>query len=406
MATVTELIAAREAAAEALATEADAYLQQLVDLANVEFSNDFNVDNLLPDSYDYASVPAVNFGVLGATRPAITASTAVVPEAPLFSFSSIADIDLPTDDLLAPTSTFEFYEAVYASTLLDPLKAKLLADLTNGGYGIEPADEIALFNRERDREIEAMMSRVTDAGRFHASRGFPLPPGELGVMVDSAYQDMQNKVSSVSRDITLARTKLYVENRQFTIREIRELEQVLIGFHNSVQERAMNVARLSVEMGIRVYMALIDRYRIRLEGAKITSEVERARAQTEAEIARARVEAFRGQVIAYEANLRGLLESSRLTLDVYRADIDAVRSANEASLGRVALQQKVIEATTQQNIQISNLAIETARVKLLATVEALKFKTGAAHFGSEKFFALLTSIEGSINSLAVQSATE
>lgn len=403
MTTVAELIDARQAEVTVLANQAQSYLSSLVAIANATLIEGTTV---LPEQYDYASVPNTSFPIFGATAPRLTTPSGVVPEAPLFSFSSISNIDLPADDLTAPTSNFEFYEALYSSTLLDPLKAKLLTDLTDGGYGIETADEIALFNRERDREVEAAMTRIADAGRFHASRGFPLPPGELAVAVDDAYQGMQDKVSSVSRDIALTRAKLYVDNRQFTIQEVRQLEQILIGFHNSVQERAMNVARLSVEMGILVYNALVNRYRTRLEAARITTDVERTRAQTEAEIARAKVEAFRGQVVAYEANLRGLIDTNRVALEGYRADIDAFRLINDGYAARAALQQKALEATTQQNIQISTMTIENARVRLLGVIESLKFKTGAAHFGSQQYFAVLNAIEGSINSLAVQSAAE
>ena len=408
MTTVATLIDQASAAADATLSTADSYLQELQNAANVSFSDGFNIDTILPNNYDYASVPSVEFPIFdGGLRPNVTAlGLAAPPEITALSFTTLTDIALPIDDLLAPTNEFTFYEAAYSSTLLDPLKAKLLADLTNGGYGIETADEIALFNRARDREVDAAQPRIEEAGRAMAARGFPLPPGELSIHIDRAYQDMQNKVSSVSRDITLERGKLFVENRQFTIREVKELEQITIGFHNSVQERALNVAKATAEVAILVYNALIARYRVRLDASKVTSEVQAQIAQAEAARAQATVEGFRGQVAAYEARLRGLIEPMRLRVELYRADIDSSKMVNDGNIAKTALQQKVIEATVQQNIQISNMTIEMAKAKLQATVQALLFQTEAAKFGSEKFFALLTAMQASINTLAVQTATE
>jgi hypothetical protein len=313
---------------------------------------------------------------------------------------------MPVDDLLAPTNNFEFFEAAYQSTLLDPLKVKLLNDLLNGGYGIDTADEQALVQRARDRETEATLMRVDEAGRSMAARGFPLPPGELSIHIDRAYQEHQGKMSSVSREIFIEQSKRFVENRRFTIEQARQLETVLIGFHNSVQERALNAAKATQELAILVYNALVARYRTRLEAAKITSDVQLQRVQVDLARAQAAIELYRGQIAAYDANLRQLIEPLRLQVELYRADIDGNRALMDGTVARASLQQKVIEATVQQNIQISNLAIENAKAKLLATVQALQFQTEAAKFGASNFFATLIAMFGSINSLAVQTAEQ
>jgi len=592
---------AQQATVSDFTAQAQGYLDSLLSITNVEFSDGFNIDNILADGYDYASVPEVSFPTyLPGFTPNVTVVSAAPPSAPTASFSTITDVtapdltavaptlafptapssalpaspgaapafdspdiptaplvnlptvptfaalslptppsidlptftsSLPTDDLTAPTAQFTFAEAAYSSTLLDPLKAKLLDNLTNGGYGIETADEIALFNRTRDREIEVMMSRIDDAGRAMAARGFPLPPGELSLFVDSAYQDMQNKVSAASRDITLERSKLYVENRQFTIREVKDLETVLINFHNSVQERALNVARLTVEMSVTIFNALVARYtarvsayraeaeafadrirgelakaeiyrteveaknvesqmqktlvdtylaqlkgievsvdifkvkmeaaqiqaniertkleafraqvdaytsqvqgkvaefgmyRSQIEGetakvqafeaqvrafvgqtdaAKIKSDIQLGRLQSETEQARVQLATYQGQLEQYKADVDRQVQSGRLQVDYYNAAVGGVRMLNDGALGKAGLQQEVIKSTTQQNIQISNLAIETAKAKLAATVEALKFKTEGTHYASEKFYAILTALMSTINTLSVSTTS-
>jgi hypothetical protein len=402
--TVASIIAAQQSIINDTLAQANGYLQNLVDHANVLLIG--GVPDL-PTAYNFASVPVVTFPVFTAVQPNVTGlNLGSPPTAPNVSFSSLAPIALPVDDLILPTSVFQFAEAAYQSTLLNPLKAKLLTDLTNGGYGIDPTDDIALFNRARDREVEAMSSRIADAGRAMASRGFPLPPGELSIHVDRAYQEMQDKVSDVSRSITLERAKLFVDNRQFTIREVRELEHITINFWNSIQERSMNVSRLTVELSIAAYNALLARYRARLDAAKITADMNVASAHVDVARAQAAFEIFRSQIAGYEAQLRSVIEPAKLQVELYRANVDSARAINDAFIAKTALQQKVLEATVTQNIEFSKMTMENARVRLLGVVESLKFQTAASEFGATKFFALLSALEGTINTLAVQSATE
>lgn len=302
--------------------------------------------------------------------PAVpTFDSLAIPDPPaiyLPTFSALA----PDDDLVAPTTQFEYHEAAYESALMDPLKAKLLSDLTNGGYGIEPADEQALFNRFRDREVESLLGKVDDAGRAMAARGFPLPPGELSVHVDRAYQDMQDKVSAASREIMLERGKLYVENRQFTIRETRELEQVLLNFHNAVQERALNVARLTVEMSIAIFRALVERYNARLGAYKVEAEVfaDKIRAElAKAEIYKTQVDAVnvsaqlqKSRVDLYLAQLQGVEAS----VNIYKTQMEAARV--QADIGRMMLeayQSKVSAYTSQVQAKVAEFGMYKSQIE-------------------------------------------
>lgn len=396
--------AAIEARATTLLSQASSFLLALQNIANSEIVTGTTI---LPEQYDYASVPQINFPTMTATRPDLAGTLTFpgTPEAPTVGFSSVTAATLPIDDLLAPTALFTWAEQVYESTLIDPLKAKLLDNLVNGGYGIETADEIALFNRVRDREVEAMMSRVDDAGRAMAARGFSLPPGELAIHVDRAYQGMQDKVSDASRDIMNARTKLFVENRQFTITEIRQLETVLMNYWNALNERALNAAKYTAEFGVIVHNALIARYKARLDAAKITTEVNAQIVQIDVERARAAYEIFRSQIMGYEARLRSVIDPARLQVDIYRADIDVARMYNDASIAKANMQTAAITSTTQQNIQISQMTIENARARINGTIAELEFRTKAAQFGATNFFAQLSAVLSTINALTVETTT-
>jgi len=592
---------AQQDTVQQIQNQAQQYLDSLLAVTNVHFSDGFNIDQMLPYQLGFGGAILRD---VNAERPGFTPNIAIVsatpPTPPTAAFSTITDVvvpDLaavaptlafptapssalpsapgaapafdspsiptaplinlpavptlealalpeppaielpaflsiaPDDDLVAPTAQFQFVEAAYESVLLDPLKSVLLDNLVNGGYGIETADEIALFNRARDREVEAMMSRISDAGRDMAARGFPLPPGELSIHVDRAYQEMQDKVSSASRDIMLERSKLYVENRQFTIREVKELEGVLLNFHNSVQERSLNVARLTVEMSVVIFKALVERYtarvaayraeaevfsdriraelakaeiyrtqvqavevasqmqrtqvetylaqlkgittsvdifRVQMDAAKVQAEIERikleayrsqvdtytaqvqakvaefgmyraqiegetskvqafeaevrayvgqvnaadtkskiqlGKLQSETEQARIQMLTYQGQLDQYKADVERQVQSGRLQVDYYNALASVSRMVNDTTIARATLDSDALKISNDWNVKAMQVNIERARAKLEATVEALKFKTEGTHYASEKFYAILTALMSTINTLSVSTTT-
>jgi len=407
--TVAQLQQAAQDAVASTMAEANGHLQSLVNAANVVFSNGFNVDELLPDAYNYASTPNVDFPLaFGGDRPTVTVESdaAGPPEAPTFDIPALQEIGLPADDLLAHTHNFLYAEAAYESVLLDSLKAKLLNDLLNGGTGIEPGVEAALLQRTRERGEEVNLMGVGAAGSFMAARGFPLPPDAEELHLQRAQQRVQTVGSSLERDIRLDRSQRSVDNRRFVMQQSRELESVLIQFHNSVNERTLNAAKATQELSILVYNALVARFRARLERTKLSSDMQEVRVRAELARIQAFLERYRGQIAGYEANLRRLVEAAQLRVSLYRADIEANRDVTQGLIARTQLQMKVIEATAQNNIDISRVAIENAKAKLQAVVSALHFKTEAAKFGAEMWFAKLIAMMGAINSLTVTSAED
>src|SRR5690242_5189098 len=139
--TVADNIATIQAAATDRLIDANTFLNTLLGVTTNGLISLYEREALLPGRYDRNGEPEVSYLISsGGTRPTVSDSVGVgPPEAPSIVLATPSDISLPADDLLAPTNNFTFFEAAYVSTLLDPLKAKLLADLTTGGYGIDTA---------------------------------------------------------------------------------------------------------------------------------------------------------------------------------------------------------------------------------------------------------------------------
>lgn len=328
------------------------------------------------------------------TAPVLTAIT--LPDVPSIEIPAFTST-LPIDDLVTPTNNFEFYEVAYASELLDELKAKLLYDLQNGGYGIETADEAAMLDRARTRELENALTQMDTIMVDGASRGFPLPPGDITVALQRAQQALQNAVSGVSRDIYIKRADQFVENRKFTIEQAKQLEQILIGYHNSVMERALNAAKAVLEAAIRIFDAQVARYNARLDTYKTDAQVFEARvraalAQTEVykvtmEGKRIEGDLQRNQVELYNAQLNGVttvvnlykvqMEAAQVQAGIERLRIDAFRALIEAYTSQV--QAKVAEFNmfeSQIKGEVAKVNAFESQVKAyVATVDGAKAKT-------------------------------
>lgn len=362
-----------------LPTFVDSAFSLLPDIVVPDFTKDAPVLTI-PDTPD-ATLP------IAPTAPAI--SDPVLPTAPDIVFPvapTITGIDLPDEpsisipvfdttlpdnsDLLTPSNTFEFYEVEYSSALLDALQAKLLDEMENGGYGIEPLDEQGLWTRAREREVESASADMDELFVLTAARGFPLPPGDLNVSLQRARQLLANKLASIEREIALKRGDLYVENRRFTLEQARQLEQILIGYHNSVMERSLNAAKATLEAGIEVFKAQVTRYNALLDAYR-----------TEAQVFEARVRAQLAEVEVYRTTMEGKRIESEIQRDfvaLYNAQLNAVNTlvdvyktrleaaGVQASIERTRLEsfRSLIDAyTAQVQAKVAEFNMYDARIR-------------------------------------------
>ncbi len=282
------------------------------------------------------NAPELNSAVLP-TAPKITLPAAptiqslALPVAPAISVPVFSATG-PTDDLLEPTSRFEFHEETYQSDLLDAAKLKLIGDLVNGGYGIETVDEEALWNRARERELVNAEIQIQEASRQAAARGMMMPPGALNMAINRIQTASLEKTSSLSRDIAMKRADLYVDNRKFTLQEVRQVEAMLLQYYGFVQERVLNASKYIAEFGIQLFNAKVSKFNAKLE-------------------------AFRGAAQVYETQLRGALAH----LDVYKAKVEGARLSVEAQQTYISLYNAQLEGV-KSTVELYRTQMDAAKV--------------------------------------------
>ena len=237
--------------------------------------------------------------------------------------------------------TFHFDEVAYNSVMLDGVKAKLLHDLQHGGYGIEPGDEVALWERAREREAELASQELDTITRDFASRGFLLPPGALFAATEGIRAKTLAGAASLSRDVALKRADLLVQNRQFTIQQVREVEALLVNMHMAAMERVLRAAQVSAQYAMEVFRARLDKAKLRLEAIQTQAQtfrdavaaeaqkVEIYRAQLQAELSKMEID--KNRVELYRAKLSGV----EILANIYRIQVQAAEAAINAERSKV-----------------------------------------------------------------------
>lgn len=324
------------------------------------------------------AAPSIDFP----TAPIITAISLPTPpsiEIPPFTASA------PIDDLVTPTNVFAYAEQAYEDALLDATKAKLLTDIENGGYGIEPDDEQALFERARAREMDTMLAEMDTVLDSFSQRGFPVEPGESYVMVARAAQRAYDKVGDMNRQIVLERSRLYVENRQFTIREVRELQTVLIAAHTALMERTLNASKATLDAGIAIFNTQVARYNARVtayqaEAAVFESRIRAATSQleqyrVEVQAAGLQLDVQRAAVDIYRAQLSGI----QSVVDIYRARLEAANVQAGVDRTRIDAFRGLIDAYAQQvQAKVAQMNMYEAQVRgQIARVDAFRAEADA-----------------------------
>lgn len=149
-------------------------------------------------------------------------------------------------DLVSPPSGLSFDDASAAMAFYDTKNAELsaliddafdkmvgiafpdmalLADairwcrhaINQGGTGINPAVETALWERDRSRILKQAERDTASAQEKYARAGWPLPPGAMLHDVAMIRQDSRDKLAAQSREIAIKSFEAELENVKFAI---------------------------------------------------------------------------------------------------------------------------------------------------------------------------------------------
>lgn len=262
---------------------------------------------------------------------------------------AFAGVDPGTVPVLPNLSGAGFTEQAYTPALLADLTPKIRSGLASGLILDAPIEQ-ALFARARERISKANRQARQAVDEDFSSRGFKIPPGAWAARHMEIIQKEQDDTGEVNRDLTIQFHQEAIKNVQFAIVQGIALEQILIGQHGAIQERALQSARLLLDTHIALYNAQVAGYNAAIERFKADAAVFEARLN-------AAVEAYKAQI-----------EGQKAKADVNRALADIY----EAQVGAIIEQYKAAVAAVQAQAEIEKARIEGYRAKVEAFGERVK----------------------------------
>lgn len=395
-----------------------------------------NIDAYLPAPFDGVA-PSLNFGTAPAgftdvapTSPAVTTDFAYpadlvvsLPAPPsLLSISvtpfgginmpTAPDSNIPTLDIVEPSVIPYIPGANYTSTLLTGLQSFLIARI-QGGSGLAPEVEQAIWDRGREREYRQLAADLADLERMEAL-GYAFPPGVYLNARQKVQTEFDERVVGHSREVMIKAAELEQDNVKHALTTATQLESKLIDYANQIEQRTFESAKYQTQASVEVYNAKVRAYSAYLDAYK--TKVQIYTAQVDAE--KAKVEAYKAQIDAEKAKAdvnNALVQQYKVQADValsaiaiYEAQIKAIQTKAEVEKLKVEIFGEQIKAYGAKiNAFTASVEAYKAGIQAEATKqEAFKAQVDAysARVGAQAkvIDAKIAEFKGQIDALTAQ----
>ena len=353
------------------------------------------------------SAPLKNFTV--DTSPVFP----IAPNIVLPSVPSLLSLNIPTPDaialplydqafpsstsLLIPSINFSFTENPYSDVLLTDVKNALISRL-QGGTGLNPLVEDAIYNRGKDREARVSLLSERALLVDRSSSGFSRPTGAAMAALEQMTQETQSKLIDLSREIMIKQAELEQENIKTSIQQVISLEDMLMREYNNINQRSFEVAKYTQDVSIEIVKLAILKYNSEVEAYKAFAVAYTSRVQAElakVEIFKARIEAEKLKGDMNEQNIRiyiASLEGIKSNVEIYKTLISAVSEKLRAESLKVELYKADIDAyssivkakSEEYGMYSSQIKGELAKVDIYdSQVKAFATRTQAYATSSE-----------------------
>ena len=269
--------------------------------------------------------------------------------------------DIPALSVLQPEPMQYKPGAKYASQLLDNLKAALNARI-HGGTGLAPEVEQQIWDRSRDRETQLALAREQEVMRSAEALGFPLPSGVMVGQLADARREYHDKLSSLSRDISIKQAELEQENVKNAITSALQLEGQLMDQHYKWEMLVFETAKTVADNAIAFHNAAVEHFKALLAGYQAYA----AAYDTVIKAELSKVEVFKALLSAEQIKA----DINKSLVDRYKAEIDGAMATVEIYKARVGAAQSLIEVE-RTRIQAGGEQIKA----FVATVNAEQAKS-------------------------------
>ena len=261
--------------------------------------------------------------------------------------------------------------------LVKAMIARLKDNVQNGGTGLTPAIEAAIFARDLERSEQQLSDAIDKATSMWAKKGFPLPDGLLADSLAAIQIEYMNRNIDRSREIMIKQADLEQSNLFKSIELGVNLSFKLIDALNeyqklviSAQEMTAKYANEYITLQLATHNSNIELFKARVQMHEITvraamTEVEIYKAQLEGELAKVNineqtVKIYSTQIEAALVKYRGIIEGNKMLTDIFTAEI-------QGALAESQLQESFIKVYAEK-IRAAMAVIEVYKAEVDAMV--------------------------------------
>ncbi len=289
--------------------------------------------------------------------------------------------DIPTLSIMQPVPFSYSPGAKYASQLLDNLKATLNARI-QGGTGLAPAVEQAIWDRARDRETMLALAKEQEVLRSAEALGFALPSGVMAGQLADARREYHDKLSGLSRDIAIKQAEMEQANLQQATTLALQLETTLLDDCYKLEMLAFETAKTAADNAIAAHNAATEHFKALLAGyqayasaydAVIRAELNKVEVfkallsaeQTKADINKSLVERYKAEI-----------DGSMAAVQIYQARIGAAKTLVELEGTRIQAGAEQVKAfvatvnaeTAKADLHKATIGAEATKVEAVGTL--------------------------------------
>lgn len=226
-------------------------------------------------------------------------------------------------------NVFKYTENAYISSLLSQLKDKLITVLTGGGSGLGSATEDAMWQRETERNKQALQDTKDRIASDWAERGLSLPGGGLFNAFAQVDIEHLNKMNDKARTIAEETRKIEIENVRLAMQEAKNIEAILMDYAGKYWDRKLQAAKAILEEATVIFNASI-------------------------EVIKTKASVYGQEVSAYAAKVQALTSKAQLTISGIKGNMDY-------AVAKVNAQIEVLKASIEEAKGIYTLSVESTK---------------------------------------------
>ena len=274
-----------------------------------------------------------------------------------------------------------------------------LAKYLQGGTGLNPAVENAIYERARDKNTAEARRVRESAMREAAANGFTIPSGATLAIIRQARQDGADNNARAAGEIVVQQAEMEQKNLQFAVTTSAGLRTALLNAAMGYHQNLISINGQSLEYAKTVLSSIIEVYNTAVKAFGLKLDAYRAEAavfETKLKSAMAGMELYRMEIAALEA----LANVDKAKVDVYRARIESLTSLSnvyraqiEAVTGRVSLEKLKLDVF-QTQVQAYGSLVQAKNAEWQGYSAAMEGQTAKVKIYSSQVDAYNSQVNG------------